>query len=269
MLTPVTTNFLSRLRANDQAAWYELWETFGPVVQAQLNKWGRGRIGHETVRDLSQETLAALSESIDRFDPGRGVRFSTWLLSIARHVLGDELDKRGALKRGGDGSGGRGGQKAGSLDESWMVASKDPSADEQYEAAVFRAKVEAAIRAASKECEFSDFQVFQSRVLEGQSGKDVAAALGVSEPTISRRVARVRDVLRRRLAEVVSVYSFTQDEADELARNGLARNGPTLNPKQVDVGGGGCGGAEMDAAFDQALAEVYHRQAELRREQSR
>lgn len=243
------------MRANDQAAWYELWETFGPVVQAQLNKWGRGRIGHETVRDLSQETLAALSESIDRFDPERGVRFSTWLLSIARHVLGDELDKRGALKRGGEG---RGGQKAGSLDESWMVASKDPSADEQYEAAVFRAKVEAAIRAASKECEFSDFQVFQSRVLEGRSGKDVAAALGVSEPTISRRVARVRDVLRRRLAEVVSVYSFTQDEADEPARNGLA-----LNPKQVDVGGG----AEMDAAFDQALAEVYHRQAELRREQ--
>lgn len=243
------------MRANDQAAWYELWETFGPVVQAQLNKWGRGRIGHETVRDLSQETLAALSESIDRFDPQRGVRFSTWLLSIARHVLGDELDKRGALKRGGN-------QKAGSLDESWMVASKDPSADEQYEAAVFRAKVEAAIRAASKECEFSDFQVFQARVLEGQSGKDVAAALGVSEPTISRRVARVRDVLRRRLAEVVSVYSFTQDEADELARNGLARNGPELNPKQES------GGAELDAAFDQALAEVHHRQAELRREQA-
>ena len=67
------------------------------------------------------------------------------------------------------------------------------------------------------------------------------------------------------MALVVSVYSFTQDEADELARNGLARNGPTLNPKQEDVGGGG---AEMDAAFDQALAEVPHRQAELRREQA-
>lgn len=248
MLTPVTTNFLSRLRANDQSAWFELWETFGPVVQGQLNKWGRGRIGQETVRDLSQETLAALSDSIDRFDPERGVRFSTWLLSIARHVLGDELDRRNALKRGG-------GDKTGSLDESWMVASKDPSADEQYEAAIFRAKVEAAIRAAAKECDFNDFAVFRARVLEGQPGKDVAAALGVSEPTISRRVARVRDVLRRRLAEVVMVYSFTQDEADELTRNGLARNGSAPNPNET-VGGGG---AEMDAAFDQALAEVYHR----------
>ncbi len=248
MLMPVTTNFLSRLRANDQAAWFELWETFGPVVQAQLNKWGRGRIGQETVRDLSQETLSALSDSIDRFDPTRGVRFSTWLLSIARHVLGDELDRRGALKRGGT-------QKTGTFEESWMVASRDPAADEVYEAAIFRAKVEAAIRMASKECDFNDFAVFRARVLEGQPGKDVAAAMGVSEPTISRRVARVRDLLRRRLAEVVAVYSFTQDEADEPARNGLA-----LIPKDTN--------AEDDAAFDAALAEVYHRQAELRRVQA-
>ena len=55
------------------------------------------------------------------------------------------------------------------------------------------------------------------------------------------------------LVEVVAVYSFTQDEADELTRNGLARNGLPPNPKEVE------GGAEVDAAFDQALAEVYHR----------
>ena len=35
------------------------------------------------------------SESIDRYDPARGARFSTWLLAIAKHVLGDEMDKRG------------------------------------------------------------------------------------------------------------------------------------------------------------------------------
>ncbi len=54
MLTPMTTGFLNRLRGNDEAAWFELWETFGPVLRAQLTKWGRGRIGQETVRDLSQ-----------------------------------------------------------------------------------------------------------------------------------------------------------------------------------------------------------------------
>ena len=116
MLNQLTTTFINRLRANDQAAWYELWETFGPVLRAQLTKWGRGRIGPETVRDLSQETLAALSDSIDRYQPEKGARFSTWLLAIAKHVLGDEMDRRSAQKRGG------GAKRPASLDEQWMVA---------------------------------------------------------------------------------------------------------------------------------------------------
>ena len=87
----LTTSFIKRLRDRDETAWFELWEIFGPVLRAQLAKWGRGRIGVETVRDLTQETLAALSHSIDRYDPSRGARFSTWLLAIAKHVLGDEL----------------------------------------------------------------------------------------------------------------------------------------------------------------------------------
>src|SRR5215831_19259041 len=137
MLTTLTTNFIGRLKRNEEAAWFELWETFGPVIRAQLAKWGKGRIGSQTVQDLSQETLAALSESIDRYDPTRGARFSTWLLAIAKHVLGDELDRRLAQKRGGN-------RKAAELDETWMAASRGQSVDAQYEAAVFRSKVEAA-----------------------------------------------------------------------------------------------------------------------------
>src|SRR3982751_2388617 len=100
LLPSVTTNFVGRLKRNDEAAWFELWETFGPVIRAQLTKWGKGRIGSQTVQDLSQETMAALSDSIDRYDPARGARFSTWLLAIAKHVLGDEMDRRNAQKRG-------------------------------------------------------------------------------------------------------------------------------------------------------------------------
>ncbi len=246
MLTPMTTGFIGRLRANDQSAWFELWETFGPVVRAQLMKWGKGRIGSQTVQDLSQETLAALSESIDRFDPSRGARFSTWLLAIAKHVLGDELDRRGAQKRGGS-------KRAAEFDESWMVSAGGAGADEQYEAAVFRAKVEKAIRMTQKEIDFADFSIFSMRVLEGKPGKEVAAAFGVSEPTVSRRLARVREILRVRLAEVIAVYSFTAEEAAEPARNGLA---PT--PKQD--------AAASDAMFDEAIGEIYHRQMELRKQ---
>lgn len=235
-MNAMTTNFVRRLREGDDAAWFELWEVFGPVLQAQLTKWGRGSVGQETVRDLSQETLAALSRSIDRYDPSRGARFSTWLLSIARHVLGDELDRRSALKRGG-------GHRAASLDESFMGKAVWAEADENYERMVFRAKVHAAIRKVEGEADFVAFQVYRLRVFDGVSGKDVSTQLGISEPTVSRYLVKVRSALRRRLAEVVSLYSFTDDEAREAEDAGLCGN---------------------DVLFDEALADIYHQQAQLR-----
>lgn len=259
MLSNLTTGFVARLRANDEAAWFELWETFGPVIRAQLTKWGRGRIGVETVRDLSQETLAALSNSIERYDPAKGARFSTWLLAIAKHVLGDEIDRRTALKRGG-------GKANAEFDETWMKASARQGVDEAYEAAVFRAKVAKAIRMVERECEFTDFSIYRMRVLDGLPGKEVAVAVGVSEPTVSRRLTKVRGVLRSRLQEVIAMYSFTREEMDEAERNGLAL-APNGDLGEAD------GASEIDRAadamFDEAIAEIYHRQLELTAEDQR
>ena len=242
MLSQYSTGFIGRLRDKDPAAWYDLWETFGPVLRAQLTKWGRGRIGAETVRDLSQETMAALSDSIDRYDPARGARFSTWLLAIAKHALGDEMDRRNALKRGG-------GKKTASLDEAWMGQSNGAKPDEEYESAVFDAKVCAAIRLIEREVDFTDFTIYQMRVLEGRPGKEVAADLGTSEPTVSRRLDKVRTTLRARLSEVIATYSFTADEAQEAERKNLSPD-----PNKAE-----------NALFDEAIAEVYHREMERRR----
>ncbi len=246
MLNNLTTSFVNRLRARDQAAWFELWETFGPVLRTQLSKWGRGRVGSETVRDLSQETLAALSDSIDRYDPSRGARFSTWLLAIAKHTLGDEIDRRMAQKRGS-------GKKAVEIDETWMgkngmfATAGGATPDNEYEAAVFGAKVYAAIRLVERQCEFMDFAIYRMRVFDGKSGKEVAEALGTSEPTVSRRLAKVRDALREKLKDVVATYSFTDEELSEPERKGLG-----LAPNKDD-----------DALFDEAMAEIYSRQMEI------
>ncbi len=240
MLSNLTTSFIGRLRSRDPAAWFELWETFGPILRRQLARWGHGRIGPETVQDLSQETLTALADAIDRHDPERGARFSTWLLAIAKHTLGGEIDRRMALKRGA-------GKRPGELVEG-LASLEQPSVEDDYESAVFHAKVEAALRAVERESDFVEFSVYRMRVLDGQTGRAVAEALGLSEPTVSRRLAAVRTRLRARLAEMVTRYSFTDDEAQEAARNGL-----DPNPNKA-----------ADELFDEAVAEIYHRQQELR-----
>lgn len=229
MLHPITTTFIDRLRNREEAAWFELWEIFGPVIRAHFAKWGRGAIGAETARDLTQETLAQLSGSIERFDPTRGVRFSTWLLSIARHVFGDEVDRRMAAKRGS-------GRRAGDIE---LASPSDPDVlmpDEEYERQVFRAKVLAAIRAVESQSDFLSFQIFQQRVLEAVSGREVAERVGVSEPTVSRHTAKMRDALRAELVRTISAYSFTEEESREAERAGLAA---------------------ADVAFDAAIGEIY------------
>lgn len=242
MLSNLTTGFIGRLRARDPAAWFELWETFGPILRAQLHKWGRGRIGFETVQDLSQETLTALSDAIDRHDPNKGARFSTWLLAIAKHTLGGEIDKRMALKRGA-------GKRPVEFDEAWGGVHKGAGPDDRYEQSVFDAKVEAAIRMVERECDLIEFSVYRMRVLDGRSGKEVAEAIGMSEPTVTRRLQKVREMLRTSIGEVMSKYSFTQEEYDEAARNGI-----DPNPSKA-----------ADALFDEAIADIYHRQMDLRR----
>jgi RNA polymerase sigma factor (sigma-70 family) len=242
-LNSLTTSFVRRLRDREPEAWFELWETFGPVLRGQLARWGKGRIGRETVKDLSQETLTALATAIDSHDPSRGARFSTWLLAIARYTLGDEIDRRNAIKRGE-------GRKPRSLAGSFDCTSSREGPGEAFEREMFEAKVAAALRKVERNSELIEFSVYRMRVLDGQSGRQVAGALGISPATVSRRLAQVRRKLRAQLLEVISMYSFTEEEMDEARRNGL-----DLNPTKED-----------EASFDEVVAEIYHRICARKRE---
>ena len=138
-----------------------------------------------------------------------------------------------------------------------MASSNVQGADEKYEAAVFGAKVEAALRLVEKQADFMDFAIYRMRVLDGTSGKDVAANTGMSEPTVSRRLAKVREMVRAQLAEVIETYSFTPEERAEAQRNGIS-----LLPNRE-------GGSPDDALFDEAIAEMYHKHMAIRHEDQR
>ena len=86
----------------------------------------------------------------------------------------------------------------------------------------------------------------------------------MSEPTVSRKLAKVRELLRIKLREVISTYSFTKEELDEADRNGLVED-----PNTGVVEPAGASTKTADVMFDDAIGEIYHRQMELRAEDER
>ncbi len=123
-----------------------------------------------------------------------------------------------------------------------MSKSASVEADDAYEQNVFRAKVYASIRLVEPEADFLQFQVYRMRVFDGLYGKDVAEQLAISEPTVSRHLHRIRALLRRRLAETIATYSFTEDEQREALKAGLG---------------------DDDSMFDDALRDIYFQQSQL------
>jgi RNA polymerase sigma factor (sigma-70 family) len=233
----VDTRFLRRLKDHEEDAWYEFFDVFGPALSRMIERFGHRCFTPDTVRDISQETLLRLSREIHRFDPGRGVRFSTWLFEIAKHVVAGEFAHRNTKKRGA-------GVRPGSLDPALEPARDTPGPPEEHERSVFRAKVYRAMRVAGERLEFLPFEVFKARVLRGMMQKDIAVAMGISEPTVSRYLRKAREVVRETIREVVAEYSFTPEELAEPSGASLDRD---------------------DDSFDEALAELHAREEESRR----
>lgn len=235
----INTDLLGRLKKADAAAWYEMWEVFGPSIERLIGSIASRYFGQETIKDVSQETLARVYQEIAKFDPNRGVKFSTWLYAIAKHVVYSELTSRNAQKRGG-------GQKPMSLDDTIHEVSKEARPDTEFELAVFRAKVYRALKEVEKAAEFSEFECYRLRLTRGLQGKDISNMLGMSEASVSRYLKRVRDQIREAVKQAVMGYSWTDDEKSEFTVSGLT--------------------AADDDAFDQALSDIYLKDEATRRD---
>jgi RNA polymerase sigma factor (sigma-70 family) len=238
-LISINTDLLGRLKKADAAAWYEMWEVFGPSIERLIGSIASRYFGQETIKDVSQETLARVYQEIAKFDPNRGVKFSTWLYAIAKHVVYSELTSRGAQKRGG-------GHKPMSLDDTIFEVSREAAPDAEFEAAVFRAKVYRALKEVEKSSDFAEFECYRLRLTRGLQGKDISGMLGISEASVSRYLQRVRDSIRDAVTLAVTGYSWTDDEKGELGGSGL--------------------GAADDDAFDAALSDIYLKDEATRRD---
>jgi RNA polymerase sigma-70 factor (ECF subfamily) len=189
MHEPPTTrpSLVLRIRdPRDRDAWRQFVEVYAPLVYRFAR---RCRLQDADAAEVTQDVLKAVARACRRFDydPRRG-SFRSWLFAVVRSKLSDFRAREDRPDRAtGD---------ADNLDQ--LPARDDAEAvwEREYERRLFDWAAER-VRPDFSE---SSWRAFWLTAVEGQSGKEVAAALGLSAGAVyiakSRILARLKEQIR-------------------------------------------------------------------------
>jgi RNA polymerase sigma factor (sigma-70 family) len=182
-------SLLIRIRdARDSQAWSQFAALYAPLVYGYARKRG---MQDADAADLTQDVLRAVAGAAGRleYDPQRGT-FRGWMFTIVRNKLRDFLGMR---KRQCQGSGDPAAHEL--LEQ--QPAPEGDEWEQQYQRRLFAWGAEQ-IRGQVQE---TTWQAFWQTAVEGRSGKDVAAALGLTVAAVylakSRVMARLKEQIRQ------------------------------------------------------------------------
>ena len=185
------SSLLLRIRdAQDDSAWGEFVEIYSPLVYGFARKQG---LQDADAIDVTQDVLRIVSRTIGRldYDPLRG-SFRGWLFTIVRNELKDWFSKqRSSVTGTGDSS-------IAKRFEELPATESEQSAlwDQEHHKRIF----EWAAERVRGEVQESTWRAFWQTTVDGRSGKDVAAELGMSVAAVylakSRVMARLKELVR-------------------------------------------------------------------------
>ena len=180
-----SATLLNRVRSPlDQGAWNEFVERYGPRIYGWCRQWG---LQEADAEDVTQDVLLRLARKMRGFayDPSRS--FRGWLRTLTHHAWSDFLEDR---KRPGAGSGD--GEVRRALEQ---VEARDDLArwlDEEFTRALFEeasARVRLRVRPHT-------WEAFRLTAVEGKSGAEVAALLGMEVATVFVARSKVQKMLQ-------------------------------------------------------------------------
>lgn len=171
----------------DETASRELIEALHRPVIATIYRF-LGPHSKFDVEDLAQDVFLKVFRALDRFDPGRGVKFTTWVYTFVRNHCFDVMKKRRL--------------------PTTSLASADPDEPQRdlpdpggrvppadAENSELGAKIGEALATLGED----QRMVFILREYEGLEYAAIAQVTGVSEGTVKSRLHRAKESLRQRL----------------------------------------------------------------------
>jgi RNA polymerase sigma-70 factor (ECF subfamily) len=175
---------LRRAQRGDRAASHALVIRYQRPVFALLGRMLAQTSTPHLLEDLAQETFLRAFRSLSSFDTKRGVRLSTWILTIATNIALDHA-KRFA-------------PKTVPLEEAFELASEDTT-DSLAERRSLGAMLEQAVSRLSPVYR----AVFILREYHELSYEEISQTLQIDVGTVKSRLLRARTALRQALQEVI------------------------------------------------------------------
>jgi RNA polymerase sigma-70 factor (ECF subfamily) len=191
--TPLTsTTLLGRLRQEpaDQEAWTEFVRRYGPHVYRWCRRW---RLQEADAQDVTQAVLVRLADRMRTFAYEPAGSFRAYLKTLARYAWYDFLE---ASKQPDAGVGGS--------DVLKRLQSVEAEGDllqrlnEQFDQELL-SEAQERVR---QRVELHTWEAFRLTALEGQSGADIAAQLGIKVATVYKAKSKVQQMLQEEVARL-------------------------------------------------------------------
>jgi RNA polymerase sigma-70 factor, ECF subfamily len=184
-------SLLLRVRRNEADAWDRLSDVYGPLVYQWSRRCG---LSADDSADIVQEVFGVLARRIDSFRRERpDDSFRGWLWTIARNKVRDHVrrSKERFSAEGGTAAIGRLHELADDSPEPWA------DADEQSVAS--GGVLERVLQFIQTEFEPTTWRAFWMSAVDGKSGPEIAALLGLRPHAVHQAKYRVLRRLREEM----------------------------------------------------------------------
>lgn len=169
----------------DDAAWQDFVERYGPRIRACCLAFA---LQPADAEDVAQSILLKLVKSLRTFDYDPSGSFRRWLGVVCHNALVDFLDERRASDRGGA--------------TGWMVlehAVARESIAHEVLSEFDRERLDVALERVRQRVPRSQWEAFRLTALDGLSGAEAAAKLGMPVATVFTAKSKVRHLVRKLL----------------------------------------------------------------------